>query len=325
ILTQEEIDALLSAVGDKVRGDRTLQGKKIQRYDFKHPERISKDQLRTLRTIHDNFSRILATQLSTSLRVLVEVNLLSIDQAIFSEFTLSIRVPTALYVLDLEKVGSKALIEISPSFLLYASDRLLGGYGEVGMEPRELTMVEQNVLQKIITLIITQLEEAWSPLQPLGARISTYESDPQFVQIARASDVLAVIHFEIHLRNVSFPFNVVFPYFILDQILTQVSAQMMFAQATRLPSAEEKRSIREKILAGKLPIRVVLAQTSLKVRDFVELERENIIQLEKTTQQPVEVYIGERLKFFAQPGKWKKRRAVIVTRAITPQEILAYE
>lgn len=325
ILTQEEIDALLTAVGDKKPGDITPSGKRVQVYDFKHPERISKDQMRTLRTIHDNFARLLATQLSTTLRTLIEVNLLSLDQAIFSEYSLSVKVPSALYMVDFSQIEGRGLLEISPSFLLYALDRLLGGFGDVSIEPRELTLVEQNVVLKIVNVAIAQLEEAWAQVQPLGAKVQGYESDPQFVQIARASDVLAVVHFEIHLRNVSFPMNIVFPYYLLDQILARVSAQLMLAQAARKPDEEERQSIKERIFAGKLPLRVVLAQTTLKVKDFIDLQPDDIIQVDMPADAPVEVFIGDRLKFLALPGKLKRKRAVRILRPIIPQEVLIYE
>ena len=121
LLTQEEIDALLANVSkaEPTQVDRALERMRlVQLYDFKHPERISKEQLRTLRTIHDNLARMLATYLSTTLRSLVDVNFSSIDQVTFNEYTMSLGVPNSLYIIDLKKLDGKAIIEISPQFAL---------------------------------------------------------------------------------------------------------------------------------------------------------------------------------------------------------------
>jgi flagellar motor switch protein FliM len=326
ILSQEEIDALLSTVSSNAGiNDQSDSFKYAQLYDFKHPERISKEQIRTLRTIHDGFARMFATYLSTSLRTLVDVNLLSIDQVTFSEYSLSLSVPNALYLLRMNELEGKALLEINPQFLLFAIDRMLGGGGDTEIEPREISQIEQNVIIKVIATIIKQLNEVWGQIVPLEASIDRFESDPQFVQIARSSDTLAIIFFDIRVRGTTFTMNLAFPYFTLEPIMSKLSAQSILADTTVKKNDRENEVIKERLQSSKLPLQVILANTNVKVRDFIELDSDDLLKIEKCTDEPLEVFVGKKLKYFGSPGRVGRHKAVKIIRSITHEEELIYD
>jgi len=331
ILSQDEIDALLATVAKKPE-ERAAPAAAppplpadVQIYDFKHPERVSKEQIRTLRTIHDGFARMFATYLSASLRSMVDVNLLSIDQVTFSEYSLSLSVPNALYVLKSSNLEGKALIEMSPQFLLFVVDRLLGGVGETDVQPREISQIEQNVVSRIIQTIINQLNEVWKQIFPLEATLDGFESDPQFIQIARSSDTLVIIFLDIRVRGATFTMNIAFPYFALEPIISRLTAQSMIALTTRRLKPGEGEIVRDKIRATKLPLQVILAQTTMKVRDFINLERDDLLQIEKRTADPLPVLVGGKLKYLGTPGKLGRRKAVKIIRPVTPEENQYYE
>lgn len=326
ILSQDEIDALLSTVSKGNSPESASSGQRaVHLYDFKHPERISKEQIRTLRTVHDNFARLFATQLSTSLRTLVDVNLLSLDQVTFSEYTMSLSVPSALYTLNLNALDGKGILEISSQFLLFIVDRMLGGYGETNSPPREITAIEQNVVAKIMQSIIALLNDVWSQIHPLDATIEGFESDPQFVQIARGSESLAIIFFEIHVRNATYTMNFGIPYYALEPVLSKFSTQSIIALAGKRDKPHSPTAIKERILATKLPLKVLLAETVISVRDFIDLQPDDVIQLDHRTNHPLPVVVGEKLKFLGSGGQVGRRRAVRIIRAIGPDEELLYE
>jgi flagellar motor switch protein FliM len=327
ILSQEEIDALLSTVA---KGDSSTPGaggepRRLQLYDFKHPERISKEQIRTLRTIHDNFARLFGTHLSTTLRTMVDVNLLSIDQVTFSEYTMSLSVPAAIYTFRLNALDGKAILEVSPQFILFVVDRMLGGYGDANHPSREITVVEQNVVSRIIATIISILNEVWTQVHPLQASLESFESDPQFVQIARASESLAIIFFEIRVRGAAFTMNFGVPYFVLEPILNKLSAQSMMALAGKREKEAGPTAVRDRLMASKLQLRALLAETVLSVRDFIDLQPDDIIQVDHRTTQPVSIVVGERAKYFGSGGQLGRRRAVKIIRAIEQEEEVMYE
>jgi len=328
ILTQDEIDALLSTVSKGAAeggASSTGSNRTIQVYDFKHPERISKEQQRTLRTIHDSFARLLATHLSSNLRTLVDINLVSIDQVTFSEYTMSLTVPSAIYILKLKDLEGKAILEISPQFILFIVDRLLGGFGETNFEPREITLVEQNVVMRIINHLIEALNEMWAQVNLLGAVYESFESDPQFVQIARGSESLAIIFFEIRVKGASYTMNLGLPYYVLEPVLGRLSAQSVLALEARREKGTDQSSLQERIFASKLPVRALLADTTVSVRDFIELAPDDIVQFDKRTTEPMAVLVGDRLKFFGSPGTLGRRKAVKIIRPIAQDEEIIYE
>ncbi len=326
ILSQDEIDALLTTVskGGSTQSH-TGEGRSVHLYDFKHPERISKEQIRTLRTVHDNFARLFATNLSATLRTLVDVNLLSIDQVTYSEYTMSLSVPSALYTLKLKALEGKGILEISPQFLLYVVDRMLGGYGETNSETREITIIEQNVVSKMMQTVIAILNDVWSQVHPLDAVMEGFESDPQFIQIARASESLAILFFELRVKGTVYTMNFGIPYFVLEPILSKLSAQSIIAQAGRRDAQAAPTSVRERVLATKLPLKVLLAETVMSVRDFIDLQPDDLVQLDHRTSQPLPIMVGEKLKFLGSGGQVGRHRAVRVIRPISPEEEMIYE
>ncbi|MBD3165434.1 flagellar motor switch protein FliM [bacterium] len=326
ILSQDEIDALLSSVskGKSYEAVEREQRKSIAVYDFKHPDRISKEQIRTMRTIHENFARLFATFLSTNLRALVDVNVISIDQVTYSEYTMSLSMPSSLYLLKLPDLEGKAVVEISPQFLLFIVDRLLGGTGETEIEIREITLIEQNIVQRIINNLIGTLNEVWHQIYTLNAQYDSFETDPQFVQIARSSETIAIIFFEIKVRGAVFPMNIGFPYFVLEPILQKLSTQTFFVNVKKV-GEDERRLLEDRIESSKIPIQAIFANTTMTVRDFLNLKRGDLVQLEKPLDDEMQVFVGERLKYWAVPGRSGRKSAIKITRQVTFEESLSHE
>ncbi len=326
ILSQDEIDALLSSVskGTSYEAIEKEQRKTVSVYDFKHPDRISKEQIRTMRTIHENFARLFATFLSTNLRALVDVNVISIDQVTYSEYTMSLSMPSSLYLLKIPDLEGKSVIEISPQFLLFVVDRLLGGTGETEIDLREITLIEQNIVQRIMNNLITTLNEVWTQIYPLSAQYDSFETDPQFVQIARSSETIAIIFFEIKVRGAVYPMNIGYPYFVLEPILQKLSTQTFFVNVKKVDE-DERKLLEKRIRSSKINFRAIFADTILSVREFLSLRRGDILQLEKPLDDELQIRVGNKPKYFAVPGKSGRKMAVRITRPITREEEMAYE
>ena len=326
ILSQDEIDALLSSVS-KGKSYDTIEReprRSVTVYDFKHPDRISKEQIRTMRTIHENFARLFATFLSTNLRALVDVNVISIDQVTYSEYTMSLSMPSSLYLLKMPDLEGKAVVEISPQFLLFVVDRLLGGTGETEIEIREITLIEQNIVQRIINNLINTLNEVWNQIYPLDAQFDSFETDPQFVQIARSSETIAIIFFEIKVRGAVYPMNIGFPYFVLEPILQKLSSQTFFVNVKKVAD-QERDLLEDRIRSSRINFNAIFSQTNLSVRDFLSLRAGDVVQLEKELDDELKVKIGNKVKFFGVPGRVGRKLAVRITRKISFQEELALE
>ncbi|HEX7344345.1 MAG TPA: flagellar motor switch protein FliM [bacterium] len=311
ILTQEEIDALLSNVSKPEDSDAGSQDGRaaFHLYDFKHPDRISKEQIRSLRTIHENFARLAATYLSTYLRTMVDVNLLTIDQVTYSEYTLSLSAPSSIYVFHSEGLSGKILMEISPALLLFMVDRLLGGTGEAQVEARETTLIEQHVVRAIINKKIEMLNEVWNQVVDFRAVYSSFETDPQFVQISRSSETIVIIFFEVRVKGYVYTMNLVIPYFLLEQILPKLTSQMVIG-STKKKAEEDKVMLRQTLNATRVPLSAQLTKARLSIREFLNLQRNDVIRLGKKVDEVLPILVGGRVKFLGTAGRSGRQSAV---------------
>src|SRR5438045_3513073 len=163
VLSQEEIDSVFRNVRDVPEDDDPA--KRAQPYDFRRPDRIAKDQLRAIHLLHENFARSLASSLSAYLRAYVAVNLISVEQLAFIEFTQVLPSPTTIAALGMKPYDGNAMLELSPALVFPIFEMLLGGTGQSGAKiDREITEIEWNILDGVLRIILNDLRAAWQPV-----------------------------------------------------------------------------------------------------------------------------------------------------------------
>ena len=323
ILTQEEIDALLKSVSSAQTFEPSVESRErpVHLYDFKHPDRISKDQLRALRTIHDAFARSFGTYLSSILRTLVDINLLSIDQATYSEYMLSLSVPSCIYIVASKNLKGSLIMEISPQFSLTVVDRLLGGSGHRVGSIRELTIIEQNILRKVVESGLSILTDAWRNVYRTNLYIESFESNPQFVQIAPASETAAVVSFEIIMRDMTFPMNLCFPYFVLEPLIRNLSTSWSSVATKRLTPLEME-GIRTQVSLTKLPVTAQLGTAIVRTSDFAQMKVGDVIRLKERKDEDLKIWVDGKVKFWGEPGISRLRKAIRIVRRVSELEEL---
>ena len=318
ILSQEEIDALLSGEGigegageavGEAAGEEEKE-KLVSLYDFKHPNRVSKDQLRTVQTIHESFARGFATHLSTRLRSLVDIDLTSVDQLTYSEFIMSMADPSAVYIFNIKELEGDAILEISPQLVLYIIDRSFGGEGGVIQEAREITIIEQNVMKKIVDNALEQLVRAWQNITPLTLELRDFETNPQLIQISPPGETAIMISFEVKISDFSSLLNLCFPYFVLEDVMPKLSAQHQIAHNQKKRSHHEENIVKHKLNKTDVPVSVNLGRTELSLREVLDLEEGDIVRLDNRLDKMLEVIIGDTAKFRGKPGIYRGHKAV---------------
>jgi flagellar motor switch protein FliM len=321
ILTQEEIDALLKSVSTAQNLEPVPESgeRQVTLYDFKHPDRISKDQLRALRTIHDAFARSFGTYLSSILRTMVDINLLSIDQATYSEYMLSLSVPSCIYIVASKNLKGSLILEVSPQFSLTVVDRLLGGGGHRVGSIRELTVIEQNILRKVVESALSVLTDAWRGVHRMTLHIESFESNPQFVQIAPASETAAVISFEIVMRDMNFPLNLCFPYFVLEPLIRNLSTSWSSVVTRRL-GPQEMDGLRTQISLTRLPVMAQLGNSELSLKELAHLRVGDVIRLKARKDESLKIWVNGKVKFWGEAGISRLRKAVRIIRRVSELE-----
>jgi len=327
ILSQKEIDALLSSVSEE-EGKSTveklteeIEEKPANIYDFKHPNRVSKDQLRTLQTIHESFAKTFNAYLAVRLRTIVDINLISVDQLQYSEFILSISDPSCIYIFRVEELNGVAILEISPQLVLFVVDRLFGGKGGSGEEPRTITSIEQTVMKKIIEKALENLSTAWQQVAPLTFILEGFESNPDVVQIAPPGETVITVSLEIKIQDTSSLMNICFPYLILEDIISKLNVQHFISTTKKEASEEEINILTERLKMTQLPVVSYLGKTSLTVKDIFNLEKYDVIVTDKKVNDLIEISIGGNNKFLGKPGFKGKKKAVKIIREIREEDL----
>jgi len=322
ILSQDEIDALLNAIstGDvdtEIETKETTEQKRVKIYDFKRPDKFSKDQIRTLQMMHETFARLTTTSLSAQLRTLVSVHVASVDQLTYEEFIRSIPNPTTLGIVNMDPLKGSAVLEIDPSITFTIIDRVFGGPGEPIKINRELTDIELSVMENIIVRILSNLRESWSTVIDLRPRLGNIETNPQFAQIVPPNDMVVLITLETKVGEVEGMMNFCIPYITIEPIISKLSAQYWYSSIRKGTTTENMETIRKRLEQVELPVIVELGSIPITVKEVLSLKKGDVINLMNTKiNSNMNVKITDKVKFKARPGIVGNKKAVQITQIV---------
>ncbi|TDX51921.1 flagellar motor switch protein FliM [Orenia marismortui] len=324
VLSQNEIDSLLDALSSgEMEADelKDQEDELVEAYDFKHPNKLSKDQLRTLRMVYEGFARLLSTSISTQLRTMTKVELTSIDQLSYEEFISSLPQPTILSVCDFYPLHGEFLIEINPKIGYAIIERFFGGdAGDSSGTLREFTDIEEVVLKKINKTILDSFSESWENVVDLRPRVKELESNPQFTQIVPNNDMVILATFEANIGKVDGLINISIPYIVLEPIVSKLSAQYWFSSTRKDSAAESLSKIKKRLGKAKLPVEAELGKANIKIAQLLQLTTGDVIKLDNKVSDNLSLYINKKEKFLVKPGKCGSKLAVEITSAISEDE-----
>jgi flagellar motor switch protein FliM len=293
MLSQDEIDALLRAADDGA-GETAKGNALATAYNFRRPDRVSKEQLRSLQFLHDRYAANVSTALSVFLRTITEVNIASVDQFAYSEFLASLADPTAIYAVSLGRYDGLAALEISPAIAFTMVDRMLGGSGMTQAPSRALTEIEQNVLDSVVKLLLENLSETWRAIAELEFKIHARDTRPQMVQITGANEIVILLSFDVKVGEARGMLNLCIPATAIESMEDKVAQG--WQRTKRLASEVELGYLRANI--GRVPLTVTTQiQTRLSARELLELGRGDVLSLGLSAQKPVGVYVGGVARF----------------------------
>lgn len=295
--------------------DETDEHKKgYKLYNFRRPDKFSKDHLRGLQDIHKEFSRQLALVLTAYLRMHLEVDVVSVDQLTYDEFMRSVPSPISIAIFELNPLPGQVLLGISFEVLSSIVDRMLGGVGTVEAKARELTDVEESLLKKMIERTIQTLADAWSHIIPVESHLIGLDNNYSGIQVATAGEIVALLTFEVQISGKHFGlFSLCFPYPVLETVLGHLSTQHIFQTKGLVASNDERLKMISKINTSNVDLRVQFGQCSITLDDFLQLSEGDIIKLDNKVQDDLIVKVNGEKKFFARPGTLKDKICVKIT------------
>jgi flagellar motor switch protein FliM len=320
VLSQAEVESLLSAMdsreSDVIADAATSRAKhreKISPYDFKRPERVGKEQMRSLQTMHEGFGRNFGAALSALLRTIVELKLTSVDQLTYSEFVFSLENPTCFNLINAKPLEGQLILDINLSLLFPIIDRLLGGGSDPGtVVRRPLTEIELRLVSRITDLFCHEMKLAWENVLELDLSIDRVESNPQLVQIVPPNEVVVLISFELSIGDSRGMMNFCIPFNAIERISTRLSANSWVSYGKKLATPENIKRISSQLSDALVEVVVDLAETNISTSDLIGLRVGDIIATEKDIERPLIVSVEGQPKFHAKAGAFKGRKAIQV-------------
>ncbi|MFD2613012.1 flagellar motor switch protein FliM [Paenibacillus gansuensis] len=321
VLSQNEIDALLAALSSGEMDAEELKKedtqKKVRAYDFKRAVRFSKDHIRSLTRIHENFARYLTTYFSAQLRTFVQINVVQVEQLPYDEFIRSIPKMTILNIFEAEPLEGRMVLEVHPNVAYAMLDRMLGGTGTAPTKLNTLTEIETIVMERIFSRAFDSLQEAWKTVIELQPRLEALETNPQFMQIVSPNETIALISLSTKIGDTTGMINLCIPHVVIEPIMSRLSVHHWFVSQKRTRAPEEQEVLQSRLTKAKLPIIAELGNSHISVREFLGLMVGDVITLDTKTDEPLNVKVGERLKFHGSPGSTKGRMAVQISEIVS--------
>lgn len=328
VLSQNEIDALLSALSsgdvDAAQISEVSDAPAVRPFDFTRPSKFSKDQLRTLRMLHEVFCRGAQTHLSTVLRTMVEVEVVTADQMAYGEFVNSMPAPSLINVVTMDPLEGNAILQVDLPLVFSVIDRLVGGPGTHRPRLRELTEIELALMQNVTDGLLQSFSEAWQSVTPVAMRLVATEMNAQFAQVVPHSDMVVLVTFEVSVGKAKGSMALCVPYVMLEPVVGRLSAQSYLSTSTDGTTDDTRRGIADGLSDVEVPVAAELGHARLNVADLLALAPGDVIPLSTRPGADVGVRVGRRVAFSAQVGTRGRRAAIQITGAIDePERILA--
>jgi flagellar motor switch protein FliM len=311
ILSQEEIDALIASSPSDGAVNRQDAGAPVTTFNFRRPDRVSKDQIRSLHFIHDRFARNVTTSLAAFLRTSIELSVVSVEQFSYSEFLMALPDPTAFYAIGMPPADALGAIELNPAVAFAMIDRILGGTGESGAPQRALTEIEQNVVDSVIKLILDHLTETWRPVIDIRFHIHARETRPQMLQVASWNEVVVLLAFDLKVGETRGLLNLCVPATVIEA--TGAGFSQGWQQTRREPTTQEQQWLTENLGRVQLPVTTDV-QTRLTTRELIHLQPGHVLSLGVPAEAEVSVRVGNIIKFRGRLATASGRAAVRVNR-----------
>jgi flagellar motor switch protein FliM len=305
-LTQTEIDAVFQ----KGKGTQNDSGSPVA-FDFRRPDRIAKSQVRAIRLLHESFVRNLASSLSAYLRSYLTVNLISVEQLSYGEFLEGLAAPTYMASLSLRPYDGSALIELSPSLIFPIIEIILGGKGRAGANlHREVTEIEQNLLETLFRIILNDLKEAWKSVTLIDFKFQAVATEPQMLQILAPNEAVVGVSIEIRIGETSGTLNLAIPSINIKMIGSKFDQQWSLRK-TEPTEAEQRRAL-TLINNSEARLEALLRGPKLRVRDLLDLKAGDLLQLDYRLDQLLDCDINGSAKFRGRVVNSNQKKAFLV-------------
>lgn len=293
LLSAEEMSALMPETGG-ANGERDKKNK-VTTYNFRRPDRLSKEQIRSLYRLHDLLAHSLSSSLPLFLRSFTEVSLISVEQQSYAEYIKGLSDPTNIFTFAVEHLRGSFAVEINSSVAFPIIDRMLGGSGEGLDEPRAATELELKILEGFLTNITDDYSEAWKPIFEFQTDLTGRETRPQLLQIAPPNEVVVAVVYKVQIGEATGFMSICLPIMMLEPIIEKFNPSSYESVKTTAPEAI--RALLDNVSTVRFPVACQLNASPAMVSDLMNLTIGDVLRTSHKVENPVDVCIGDVTKF----------------------------
>lgn len=309
VLTQEEIDSVFRNLRDG--GAEDDPARRAQPYDFRRPDRIAKDQLRAIHLLHESFARSLSSSLSAYLRNYALVNLVSVEQLSFVEFSQCLPAPTCLVSLGMRPFDGSTVLEINPSLIFPILEMLLGGTGKGAQRPdREVTEIEQLILESVFRIVMHDLKEAWATVSTINFTIESFKTESQLLQVLAPNEAVVAVNLEVRIGESSGMMNIGMPSIIIKMLRQKFDQQWSMRKTES--TEEEQGRVFDLVKPATMHLDARLRGPRLAAEDLMKLEEGDVLTFDYPVQKPLDLLVNGKLKYRGFPSGIGRKKAVTI-------------
>ncbi len=294
--------------------------KQVKDYDFARPSKFSKEHLRTLEIIFEHYGRLLSTNLPVYLRKNVQIEVMNSEAVTYQEFSNALSNPVLLGIVNFAPLQGNIIIEMASNLGYAIVDRMLGGKGDSLDKVREFSEIELLIIERIMIICVNLLHEPWQNVEDIHPHLERIETNSQYAQIISPSEMIAIITINVKIGTVEGLMNICIPYITVEDIIDKLNTKYWIANMQRYDETNYAEAIESLIRRAQIPVKAVLGNSIISVSDFSTLQPGDIIRLDRSVEEELDIYVGNIKKFLALPGASGDNYAVRITEVIREEQ-----
>lgn len=322
VLSQSQIDALLnsfSSEGSKAFEEIEEQAKeqKIKNYDFKMPKKFTKEQLKIIDGIFENYARVLSSYLTGLMRIFCKVEVLQIEEQLYYEFNNALPDYVMMSMINMgitddDVMETSIIMQVSNQIAFTMMDRLMGGEGSYFEQNRDFTEIEVGLFSTVLTKMAGLLKEPWGAYTDINPNVTMIETNARVMQSIPSDEVVILVVLEMEIKDVKNTITFCIPAINLESIMSKFGDRWSRTTKKLDPKREKERrySLLEAIKDSELTIDAVLGETKLDLYDVLTMQVNDIIPLSVPIDSNINVKIGKNLWFDGKLGIKNGKKAV---------------
>lgn len=326
VLSQSQIDALLNSLDspEAVAEEEKLIGeeetRKIKKYDFKTPKKFTRDRLKLVFSVYENFARVISSYLTSMMRLSCQIEMVDIEEQKYFEFNNALSENDIVAMVDGAVNNGKGntdalMIQMSNSLIYALIDRMIGGTGEVESDDSDVdfTDIEISLFENVMVHLLPIMEESWRSYFDVAFKFDKIETNPRLIQSIQADEIVVIVVLNMEVQGTTGTFNICIPGGIMEDVFKLAEQTNLAGRKREHQDELSKEEILDSLKDSELELRAFLGEANIFLEDVYSLKPGDVINLKKPKDSEVAIHVENKPWYKGRLGEKKGSVAVKIT------------